>query len=148
MRRAQLDAMYASGTVNGELPDGNWQGKVVLLAGTPLAPLLTALIRLAVWSGKLCDGPAGVLVNKWGPGGMLHLIRGYVRIAPTRAADGGKCIEIDYSSVVWPVCLMRDEVRLIAPAQYLGLIFFAGLHVGHFILENPTPAPIEHRRGT
>lgn len=87
-----------------------------MLAGTALAPLLAALVRALVWRGKQFED--GALINRWG---AVTAVRAQIRVDKSWM-DGEECVAVDYSrTTVFPLSLMRDEMRVVAPGLLLGV---------------------------
>lgn len=135
MTPRQLEVVYSNGSVT-EVPDGDFLGTPVVLPGTPLGPMLTALLQATLWSGKLCDAANGTLVNKWGPAGLIRAIPAQLRITDSWTDGSTQCAEIDYSSTMpWPLSNIRDEFRLIEKDMYLGIVYIDRKPVAYFVLQ-------------
>jgi hypothetical protein len=52
--------------------------------------------------------------------------------------DGRPCIVIDYSKTSLIACLIRDEIREVAPGLYLGVVFLGRMKILNFALSSPT----------
>lgn len=127
-----LKDIYAKGTADNGLPEGDYDGTLVFMAGTPLAPLFAVLLSF-IWSGKICDSAADKLINKWGPFGTIQAIPATICVAPSWSSSGGNCVEVNYSTR-GPFRFVRDEIRNVAPGLYLGLMYVNRILVGYFVL--------------
>jgi hypothetical protein len=99
----------------GAIPDGDSQGKAIILPGSFTGSLLSALAN-ACWKGKVFDRNRGRLVNKiFG----AHLIHAEV-FKGNSWRDGKEAIIIDYLKTSLLAFFIRDEIRQVQPGLYLG----------------------------
>lgn len=111
----------------GELPDGEANGIILVPA------IVSRIIRLAAWRGKLFDRQKGELVNKVLPLGVPA-----VRARVYKEAswfDGREAIVLDYSKTSFVARKIRDEIREVSPGVYLGLVYWGREKVGLFALK-------------
>lgn len=54
--------------------------------------------------------------------------------------DGKECIVLDYSYTSLIAHWVRDEIRLVAPGTYLGIVFWERDKLINFTLTFPTPS--------
>jgi len=115
----------------GPVPTGDTRGTLIAFPGTVLARPLAVLVRLAFWQGKVFW--TGTLRNKITPLGVRAIDARVVVGASW--VDDQPCILIDYTrTAFWPVRWVRDEIRLVAPGEYLGVIWVGRRRVGWFTL--------------
>ena len=137
MRPAALDALFAE-SEPGTIPEGDSNGTAIIGPGTPAAAATAAIARGFVWKGKVFDPQSGELKNKLSPLGVKG-----IRAAVYRDAswlDGKEAIILDYSKTSSVARWIRDEIRLVGPGTYLGLVFWGRKRLIHFALEFPNAA--------
>jgi hypothetical protein len=131
MRNAELDELFRASPA-GVVPDGTLRGTVVALPGTPLAGPVAALTRALLWQGKVVSRRRGLLKNRLTPL-RLRLVKALVGPGPSWV-DGRPCIVLDYSRTSVVARLVRDELRLVGPHLYLGVVWLARRRVLWFTL--------------
>jgi hypothetical protein len=136
MSQAELDDAFR-GSPMGEIPDGDALGTAIVAPGTELEGPILWFARWLAWQGKVFDRTRGELVNKVGPLG-LHLIKARVYIAPSWF-DQQPAIILDYSKTSLVAHKVRDEIREVGPATYLGIVFYGGLKTINFVLQFRNP---------
>lgn len=116
MDEAQLQALYRQGAVAG-LPAGRVKGTVLPAPGTRRNAAMSAGARL-VWQGKVVDPSGTIAVNRFFgvPAVKGRLYQGQSWL------DGGPSLILDYTGTSRVYANNRDEIRLIAPGLYLGLM--------------------------
>ncbi len=116
MDEAQLQALYRQGTVAG-LPPGRVKGTVLPAPGTRRNAAMSVGARL-VWQGKVVDPSGTIAVNRFFgvPAVKGRLYEGQSWF------DGGSALILDYEGTSRVYANNRDEMRLIAPGLYLGLM--------------------------
>lgn len=116
----------------GEVPVGQTDGLTLLFPGTPMNGSLSRLIYLAMWRGKNFSLDGTTLSNRLT---MLDLsaIRANVALGKSWV-DNKDCIIIDYSRTSFLARGVRDEIRLVAPGLYLGVIWLWRRRIGWFTL--------------
>jgi hypothetical protein len=132
--QAHLDGLFRRSPA-GPIPEGDTAGLAIIAPGTPLSSPLARFVHLVAWQGKVFDPTTGTLRNKITPFG--------IRAIPARVykdvswVDGRECIVLDYSKS-WLVARgIRDEIREVAPGQYLGVVFLGRVKVLNFALRMP-----------
>jgi hypothetical protein len=120
MSSQDLECLYRQAEP-GRIPDGFARGRVRYCPESFIADVKSAATRL-LWQGKVFRAEEGTLVNQWSG---LRAIRATV-YQGTSWLDGKPAIIIDYSetSRVWSN--VRDEMREIAPGEYLGAMYVRG----------------------
>lgn len=117
MSPPELDALYQRAAV-GPVPSGPVRGRSILFPGTALAVPSSKVGRL-VWQGKVF-GPCGdTVVNRFFG---VRAIRGNVYQGESWL-DGRPALIIDYSTTSRLYAQNRDEIRMVAPGLYLGLMY-------------------------
>ncbi|MFD8548625.1 hypothetical protein [Streptomyces sp. NPDC059649] len=131
----RLEEIFRAGPA-GEVPRGPMEGTAILGAGTALVQPIAALVRLAVWRGKVFSPENGYLSNRLGPFDALAVL---ARVAPGPSlVDERECIVIDYSRTSLVARGVRDEIRQVGPDLYLGAIWlFGASRIGWFTLRTP-----------
>jgi hypothetical protein len=136
MSNGTLDELFRA-SPSGGVPSGNMKGSLVAFPGTPLAKPLAILAYLLGWQGKVVNHGRGTLRNKITP---LHLraIKALVGVDKSWV-DDAPCILIDYSRTSLVARAVRDEIRLVGPQLYLGVIWLRRRRIGWFTLRQPAP---------
>jgi hypothetical protein len=80
------------------------------------------VINLFAWQGKVFDAKAGQLKNKILPFGLNAIVAKVYR--DKSLYDSKDCIVLDYSETSLVAHWIRDEIRLIGPAFYLGKVYW------------------------
>src|SRR5918911_3830758 len=134
MSNRALDDLFRS-SPSGPVPDGDMRGTLVAFSGTPLAKPLAVLTYLLAWQGKIVDSRGGSLVNKIGPF-PVRTVKALVSVDGSWV-DGMPCVLIDYSRTSLVAQMVRDEIRLVGPHLYLGVVWLRRRRVGWFTLREP-----------
>lgn len=121
-------------------PEGEAEGVMLLLPGTPLSRPIAAAVRALAWKGKRFDAAAGRLVNRVLPFGLQAVPAQVYRDASR--LDGAPCIAIDYSRTSWIARPLRDEIREIGSGLWLGLVWCGRLRLGAFALRFAAPQEV------
>jgi hypothetical protein len=137
MSQQQLDDLFMS-SAPGPIPNGEGRGTAIIAPGTPYSADVAEAINVFCWKGKTFDAPKGVLVNRITPFG-INAIVAEVYVAPSWL-DQKDCIVLDYSKTSILAHWIRDEIRLIAPDMYLGVVYWAKKRLINFSLDF-TPGP-------
>ena len=128
-----LDTLFRQSPA-GPIPDGDTRGTLLAWPGTWLTKPLALLVRIIVWQGKVLDRREAVLRNKVTPFG-LRLVKARLSVADSWV-DGGDCVLIDYSKTSWLARMVRDEIRLVSPGLYLGVVWLWRKRVGWFAIRS------------
>ena len=131
MTQDQLDDLFRSSPA-GPIPVGEGEGTVITAPDTVLADIAAKLVHLIAWKGKIFDPERGELINEITPFG-IDAIRAKVFYG-TSWFDGGKAVIIDYSKTSLVAHWIRDEIRLVAPGLYLGVVFWDDTKILNFAL--------------
>jgi hypothetical protein len=132
MSQADLDDLFRRGPM-GDIPDGDASGTVILAPGTEVEGPALWLARWLAWQGKVFYRSRGYLFNKVGPFGF-HLVKAAVYTAPSWF-DGQPAIILDYSRTSLLAHQVRDEIREVSPATYLGIVFYGKDKTINFVLQ-------------
>jgi hypothetical protein len=116
----ELDVLFRS-SPPGPLPRGRLPGTAVLFPGSWICRVLARLVHLLFWQGKVTDASSRTLKNFIGPFGTpaIKALISYDR----SWVDGEECVLIDYSRTSLVAGMVRDEVRLVSPKLYLGVVW-------------------------
>jgi hypothetical protein len=132
MSRSQLDDLFRA-SPPGDIPRGAGEGTVLAAPGTAVAAPVARLAHLLAWQGKVVDPDKGELRNRVSPLGLLA-IRARVYVG-TSLFDGEDTIVLDYSKTSLVARFVRDEIRLVGPSLYLGVVYWDGARILNFALQ-------------
>ena len=132
MSRAELDKLF-SASPPGPIPTGEGDGTVIFAPDTPVSDVAAKLAHLIAWQGKVFDPERGELRNEIGPLGALA-IRAKVYYEDSWF-DKKPAIILDYSATSLVAHWIRDEIRLIAPGLYLGIVYWDDKKILNFALQ-------------
>jgi hypothetical protein len=130
--QAELDDLFKAGTV-GPLPNGEAKGTAIISPGTVFTKEMAEIVNLFVWQGKTFDASTGTLRNRILPFGLNAIVAKIYK--GTSWFDGKDCIVLDYSETSMVAHWIRDEIRLISPGIYLGLVYWDKERLIHFALQ-------------
>ena len=136
MSQAELDELFRSSPA-GDIPCGEGEGTVLLGRGETLSDIAAKLVHCVAWQGKVFDPDRGELVNLVSPL-EIQAVRAKVYKGDSWF-DGVECIVLDYSETSLIAHWIRDEIRLVAPGLYLGLVYWDHNRVLNFALQFPAP---------
>jgi hypothetical protein len=134
MSNTALDRLFRRSDA-GPIPDGDMHGTVLVFPGTLLAKPLAAVIYMMGWQGKVVDGRMGMLLNKITPF-RLRAIAAKVTHDESWVDDRA-CVLLDYSHTSVLAKMVRDEIRLVGPSLYLGVVWLWRRRVAWFTLRSP-----------
>jgi hypothetical protein len=135
MSQRELDELFSNNPA-GDIPNGQAEGIAIIAPGTKFSPEIAALINTFGWQGKTFDAAHGTLTNRLLAFG-LNAIVAEIYKEPSWF-DHKECIVLDYSKTSLLAKHIRDEIRQIAPGQYLGLVFWDKNRTIHFALQFTT----------
>jgi hypothetical protein len=121
MSQAQLDELFTN-SAPGDIPNGEAQGTAIIAPGTTYSADIAHFVNHFAWQGKTFDAQKGVLRNRILPFG-INAILAKVYKGPSWL-DGKECIVLDYSETSLVAHWIRDEIRQIGPALYLGKVYW------------------------
>jgi mono/diheme cytochrome c family protein len=123
MSQAELDQIFRSSPA-GAIPGGEATGTAILWPGTLCARVIAWFVRWFCWQGKVFNSAEGYLVNRITAFSAKAI---KARVYKDKSwFDQKECIVIDYSKTSLVAKFIRDEIREVSPALYLGQVF-----VGH-----------------
>ena len=132
MSQTQLDELFTNSAV-GDIPTGEGKGTAIIAPGTTYSQDIAEFINHFAWQGKIFDSQKGVLRNEILPFGLRAIIAKVYK-APSWL-DNKECIVLDYSETSLLAHWIRDEIRSIAPATYLGKVYWDKKRLIDFALE-------------
>lgn len=127
----ELDALFRA-SPPGPVPTGVLDGVAVLFPGRRMSRPVAALVRALAWQGKVIDPDGTSLRNRITPLG-IRAVAATVRPSGS-LVDGRPCVVLDYSATSLVARGVRDEIRLVAPCLYLGVVWLFGRRVAWFSL--------------
>jgi hypothetical protein len=135
MSSAEVDALFRRGHI-GAIPDGKAQGTAVFKPGANWEPEAERVVRSLFWQGKVFDARRRTLKNLLLPFGVPAIA---ADVYPADSwFDGAECIVLDYSKRSLVARAIRDEIRLVAPGLYLGLVYWGKARLIYFTLRFPS----------
>jgi hypothetical protein len=132
MSQTQLDDLFRASPA-GEIPSGDAAGTAIIAPGSPYSLTIAQVIEHFGWKGKVFDAEKGTLKNKILPFAIEAIIARVYK-APSWM-DGNECIVLDYSQTSIIAHRVRDEIRLISPAFYLGVVYWGRERTIYFSLQ-------------
>lgn len=132
MSQAELDELYKNSPI-GSIPDGDGKGTALVAAGSGLGKILSSIIKLLIWQGKVFYREQDFLLNKITPF-KLKAIKAQVYRGDSWLC-GGESTILDYSKTSFVAQKIRDEIREVAPGIYLGNAYWGKTRLLSFILE-------------
>src|SRR5499433_3501662 len=121
MSQAQLDDLFTQSPV-GDIPKGEAKGTAIVAPGTTYTQDIANFINHFAWQGKVFDPAKGALRNKISPFGLNAIIAKVYK--GSSWMDNKVCIVLDYSETSLIAHWIRDEIRQIEPAFYLGVVYW------------------------
>ena len=126
-----LDELFRA-SPSGPIPKGKLRGTVLAFPGTRAVKPISMVARVLFWQGKVVDAEQASLKNLITPL-RLRLIKATLSTAESWV-DGDPIVLIDYSRTSRVAHMVRDEIRLVGPGLYLGVVFLWRWRVGWFTL--------------
>ncbi|MBT9332112.1 hypothetical protein [Paracidobacterium acidisoli] len=134
MSSDDLDNLFRS-SEPGEIPNGEADGTAIVAPGTKWSPEIAEFINHFAWQGKTFDAATGTLKNRILPFGISAIL---ARVYNGESwFDQKPCIVLDYSETSLVAHWVRDEIRLIGPGLYLGLVYWDKDRLIHFAVQFP-----------
>jgi hypothetical protein len=121
MSQAELDDLFRASPA-GDIPVGEAEGTVLIAPGTEVSDLIAKFVHIFAWQGKVFDPQTGTLKNIILPMGERAVIAKVFKEGSW--FDGKECIVLDYSHTSLIAHWVRDEIRLVAPRVYLGIVYW------------------------
>jgi hypothetical protein len=132
LSQAQLDELFTASPC-GDIPDGEAKGTAIIAPGTTYSAEIAELINHFGWQGKVFDAKHGTLKNRILAFGLQAIIAKVYK-GPSWL-DNKECIVLDYSETSLLARRVRDEIRLIAPGCYLGVVYWGKKRLINFALQ-------------
>lgn len=132
MSQAELDDLFEKSPA-GPIPNGSAKGTAIIAPGKPFSPEIAEAINFFAWQGKTFDAANGTLTNKITAFGLNAIIAQVYK--GESWLDQKECIVLDYSKTSTVAHWIRDEIRLIGPNFYLGVVYWAKKRLIDFCLE-------------
>ncbi|WP_051274973.1 hypothetical protein [Cellulomonas sp. URHD0024] len=126
-----LDELFRASPA-GPVPMGRMRGTLLAFPGSRAARPIAAFARALLWQGKVVDAEQTSLKNLVTPL-RLRAIKAAVSTAASWV-DGDPTVLIDYSRTSRVAGMVRDEIRLVGPGLYLGVVWMWRRRVGWFAL--------------
>jgi hypothetical protein len=134
MSGEQLDEIFRNSPV-GEIPRGESDGIAIVAPGTEVSDKIAGFVNHYTWQGKVFEPEKGELRNKILPRGHKAIV---AKVYKDKSwFDGKECIVLDYSKTSLIAGWIRDEIREVSPAIYLGLVYGGKKKLIHFALKFP-----------
>jgi hypothetical protein len=132
MSQAQLDDLFRASPA-GDIPNGPAKGTAIIAPGTIFSEPTAQIINLFGWQGKVFDSAKGLLKNKILAFGFEAIVARVYK-GPSWL-DNKECIVLDYSDTSIVAQYIRDEIRLVSPNFYLGVVYWGKDRLIHFSLQ-------------
>src|SRR5262249_20139588 len=135
MSQKELDDLFGSSPA-GDIPNGQAQGTAIIAPGTPFSHDTASVINIFGWQGKTFDAAHGTLTNRILAFGLNAIV---AQVYEDKSwFDGKDCIVLDYSKTSLVANHIRDEIRQIEPAMYLGVVYWDKKRIINFALQFPS----------
>lgn len=132
MSQEELDDLFRR-SEPGPIPEGDAAGTAIVKPGTIIAEVAAPVVSGLAWQGKVFDPASGTLRNKITPAGIEEIAARVYKDASW--FDGKECIVLDYSQTSTVAEAVRDEIRLVGPQLYLGIVFIKEKKTINFALQ-------------
>jgi len=132
LQQVQLDELFTNSPA-GEIPNGEAKGTAIIATGTSYSAEIAQLINHFAWQGKIFDAKTGTLKNRILAFGLQAIIAKVYK--GSSWLDNKECIVLDYSETSLLAQRVRDEIRLIGPNSYLGVVYWGKKRLINFALE-------------
>jgi hypothetical protein len=132
MSSSDLDALFTA-SPPGPIPNGQSDGTAIIAPGTTYSAEIATMVNHFAWQGKVFDAVAGLLRNRIGPIGVNAIVAKVYQ--DTSWLDGKPCIVLDYSQTSFVAHWIRDEIRMVQPGTYLGVVYWDKARLIHFALQ-------------
>jgi hypothetical protein len=132
MTSDQLDDLFSKSPA-GDIPNGEGNGTALIAEGTKYTPEIAEFINHFAWQRKIFDAKAGILKNMISSLGIAAIVAKIYK--GDSWFDGKECIVLDYSQTSIVAGWIRDEIREIEPAFFLGQVYGGKTRLIHFTLQ-------------
>src|SRR6266542_993451 len=123
LSKGQLDDLFAKSPA-GELPDGEGIGTALLFPGSFLVLIFAWFERRFLWQGDVFHAKEGYLRSRISPFSFQAMSAKVYK--DLSKLDQKECIVMDFSMSLPVPRGIRDELRQVAPALYLGRTVVGG----------------------
>lgn len=137
MSQAQLDDLFRASPA-GDIPVGEADGEVIVAPGTEPSEIIAKIAHLVAWKGKVFDPATHTLKNRVLPWDEKAVVAQVYK--QDSWFDGRECVVLDYSHTSLIAHWVRDEIRLVSPGVYLGIVFWEKHKLINFALTFAAPA--------
>lgn len=134
MSQKELDDLF-SASQPGDIPDGPANGTAIIAPGTTYSAEIAEFINHFAWQGKTFDAASGTLRNRILPLGINAILAKVYK--GTSWFDKKDCIVLDYSDTSLVAHWIRDEIRIISPGLYLGIVYWKNSKLINFAVQLP-----------
>lgn len=134
MSQKELDDLF-SASQPGDIPDGPANGTAIIAPGTTYSAEIAEFINHFAWQGKTFDAASGTLRNRILPLGINAILAKVYK--GTSWFDKKDCIVLDYSDTSLVAHWIRDEIRIISPGLYLGIVYWKNSKLINFAVQFP-----------
>lgn len=134
MSQKDLDDLF-SASQPGDIPDGPANGTAIIAPGTTYSAEIAEFINHFAWQGKTFDAATGTLRNRILPLGINAILAKVYK--GTSWFDQKDCIVLDYSGTSLVAHWIRDEIRIVSPGLYLGIVYWKNSKLINFAVQFP-----------
>ena len=134
MSQKELDDLFTA-SEPGDIPNGEANGTAIIAPGTTYTEEIASFINHFAWQGKTFDASTGTLRNRILPFGLNAIIAKVYK--GTSWFDKKDCIVLDYSETSVLAHWIRDEIRIIGPGLYLGVVYWKNSKLINFAVQFP-----------
>lgn len=134
MSQKDLDDLF-SASQPGDIPDGPANGTAIIAPGTTYSAEIAEFINHFAWQGKTFDAASGTLRNRILPLGINAILAKVYK--GTSWFDQKDCIILDYSETSLVAHWIRDEIRVVSPGLYLGIVYWKNSKLINFAVQLP-----------
>jgi hypothetical protein len=134
MAQSEMDELFRQSPA-GDIPAGEAVGTAIIAPGTIISDTIAHFVHIFAWKGKVFDPATGTLRNIILPIDDRAIMAQVYKQASW--FDGAESIVLDYSRTSIVAHWVRDEIRLIAPQTYLGIVFWDHDKLINFMLQFP-----------
>jgi hypothetical protein len=117
----------------GPIPAGRSDGIALMAPGTSVSKAAAKVVRAVAWKGKVFNAEHGDLRNLIGPRGANAI---HAKVFSGESwFDGQESIILDYRETSRVAHWIRDEIRMIDPGTYLGIVYWSHTKILRFVLQ-------------
>ena len=132
MSQKELDDLFRA-SQPGDIPNGEANGTAIIAPGTTYSEEIATFINHFAWQGKTFDASQGTLRNRILPFGLNAII---AKVYTGKSwFDEKNCIVLDYSETSLLAHWIRDEIRMIGPGLYFGIVYWKNSRLINFAIQ-------------